>query len=286
MILVTTAYENLSFEVLPPITIPNDNTTETIRVRLHIDYDGKQLSFDIMNVYIPPIHGTSNGIESRIQNFSATNTFTPAYSDYENNNSMGLLIAGDVNAHAWEWDCNNDDDAIGGDIMNFMDDYGFKVLNDSLPTYHAHFNQHNNNDDNELKGETAPDVTFLHSVDGICASDWKRDNPIGKCHHDVLSYQIDIKDCINPLHRRASTRNKTSISWSKVDPDQFAVSVDMDILVIISLGMNIQYQVAKLNKSSITRRLSIMHTWKLQRNSLKDVVQILSAGALTNSKNY
>lgn len=37
------------------------------------------------------------------------------------NNYQGLLIAQEVNKHAWEWDAIVEDDVIRGDIMNFID---------------------------------------------------------------------------------------------------------------------------------------------------------------------
>lgn len=226
MILVSTAYDNLSFEILPPIKPNNDDTTETVRIRLSCDRHGKIVSVDVLNIYIiPPIH--KHDEDEREQHFGAANTFTPAFNEYERNNSQsqGLLIAGDVNAHAWEWDAISNEDDIGGDIMNFMDDYGFVVANDSLPTYHSSLHQHQTADG--MEGETAPDVTFLHSESSLSNSNWRHQNPIGKQHHDVIYYEIDLRDCIDPLHpRRQRQLHKTSVSWSKVDWSEFNTSTN------------------------------------------------------------
>ena len=76
-----------------------------------------------------------------------------------------------------------------------------------------------------MKGETAPDVTFFHSNFSLSISNWKHQNPIGKCHHDVISYEIDIRDCIDPLRPHRTCRNgRTSIAWSKVNWESFNAS--------------------------------------------------------------
>ena len=220
LIAISTEYENLSFEKLPLLDLGGDNTTETVRIRLFIKRGGKKfVSLDVLNIYIPPIHGGAE--DSREQRFDATRTFAPAFEDYQNNNSHGLLIAGDVNGHAWEWDAFSNEDAIGSGIMDFMDDNGFVVANDSLPTYHSFIHQRSDG----VEGETAPDVTFLHSDTSLSIKKWQHQNPIGRCHHDVISYEIDLRDCINPLRpKRPCNTRRTSIAWSKVDWEQFNAS--------------------------------------------------------------
>ena len=81
LILVSTAYENLSFEALPPIDLglDTDTTTELVRARLCCEQKGKPVSIDVLNIYIPPITGTA---DAREQHFSAVDTFTSAYDDY------------------------------------------------------------------------------------------------------------------------------------------------------------------------------------------------------------
>ena len=41
LILVSGTYDNLSHEALPPITSPINNTTELVRIRLHLKHQGK-----------------------------------------------------------------------------------------------------------------------------------------------------------------------------------------------------------------------------------------------------
>ena len=80
-----------------------------------------------------------------------------------------MLIAGDANAHAWEWDLMSNDDAIGGDIMDFMEENGFVVMNDSLPTYRAYVMESKTTaastqdceDSEDFRGRTAPDIMFF-----------------------------------------------------------------------------------------------------------------------------
>ena len=67
--------------------------------------------------------------EGREQHFCATETFSQVLRDYENNNSHGLLIAGDANAHAEEWDALSKEDSIGSDTVDFLDDNTFIVAN-------------------------------------------------------------------------------------------------------------------------------------------------------------
>ena len=82
MILVSTEYDNLSFEPLPPLNLPNDNTTEICRGRLSVDMDGKIVQTDILNIYIPPIHDKKAKIpnleEGREQHFCATEILSGA----------------------------------------------------------------------------------------------------------------------------------------------------------------------------------------------------------------
>ena len=79
MILVSTAYDNLSFETLPLIKPENDCITKTVRICLTCEMHKKQVSLDILNIYIPPIH--SDDADEQEQHFWATNTFTPAFND-------------------------------------------------------------------------------------------------------------------------------------------------------------------------------------------------------------
>ena len=99
--------------------------------------------------------------------------------------------------------------------MDFIDDKEFVVANNSCPTYHSHLNKNetekegiNNIEDINQKGETSPDVTFFHSNYDIIIRNWHRQEPIGKCHHDVLEYEIDLRNSINPLRDMSNKNNK------------------------------------------------------------------------------
>eukprot|EP00957_Ditylum_brightwellii_P178438 13591708-Ditylum_brightwellii.AAC.1 len=67
-------------------------------------------------------------------------------------------------------------------------------MNDTLPTYHSH---HENAAETHV-GETAPGVTFL-KLDTVKNCDWKRQHPMGLCHHDVIEYSVDFGEVVNPL---------------------------------------------------------------------------------------
>ena len=73
--------------------------------------------------------------------------------------------------------------------MDFIDENGFMILNDSLPTFHF---------SKSING-TAPDITLFKSEDNITITNWKREHPIGKCHHDVLTYSINYSDIVFPF---------------------------------------------------------------------------------------
>lgn len=75
----------------------------------------------VVHIYMAPINAYHNMRDERVQHFYVTETFTMAFSSYEISNSHGLLIAGDVYAHAWEWDATSEDDDIGTDMINLME---------------------------------------------------------------------------------------------------------------------------------------------------------------------
>ena len=142
------------------------------------------------------------------QDFKAMHNFSPVFDEYMANNLHGLIIAGDVNAHAREWDVIAEEVTIGGNVMNFIDEYGLMVMNDSLPTYHS-FVQSNINatpskaadspdKEENYQGRIAPEKTF-YTNNSICVTNWQHQHPIGQCHHYVLSCTINFGDFSNPL---------------------------------------------------------------------------------------
>eukprot|EP00957_Ditylum_brightwellii_P191663 14591718-Ditylum_brightwellii.AAC.1 len=95
----------------------------------------KPLPFDICNVYIPQIGGRN---DHRVQHFNAERTFGQITHEAITYESTGVLIVGDVNSHASGCDCYASEDAIGEEIEDFLDKNGFKIMIDTLPTYHSH----------------------------------------------------------------------------------------------------------------------------------------------------
>ncbi len=101
IILIKNSSKTLTFEVLPSTQSTSDTTTETLRVWLYIIHGRKQITIDVANIYIPPLHKNKNMGDERHQNFKALYTFDQILSDYKRMNSDGLLISGDFNAHPW-----------------------------------------------------------------------------------------------------------------------------------------------------------------------------------------
>eukprot|EP00957_Ditylum_brightwellii_P117567 8966607-Ditylum_brightwellii.AAC.1 len=200
MIMVRMDQPELKCADLPDINQGCNNTMEYNWVQIFLVVDNKPLPFDIFNVYIPPIGG---GNDHCIKRFNAERTFSQITQEAINYESVGVLIAGDVNAHAYGWNCYASEDAIGEEIEDFLDKNGFMIMNDTLPTYHSH---HENAAKTHV-GETAPDVTFLKS-DTVNIRDWKRQHPIGFCHNDVIKYSVDFGEVDNPLrpHNRATPK--------------------------------------------------------------------------------
>jgi Endonuclease-reverse transcriptase len=95
-----------------------------------------------------------------------------------------ILFCGDVNAHSKLWDAHSPEDNIGKHITSFLLNYGFVIDNDGNATYHGHHCR------------TAPDITTHHG--DILIDNWMRQEPIGKNHHNVLSYDIMIPFAILP----------------------------------------------------------------------------------------
>jgi hypothetical protein len=139
------------------------------------------ISLDVINIYMPPLNKNHNMGDDMEQHFYATDTFSLVFQDYVASNSHGFLIAGGVNAHAWELDTMAEDDAIGNDIIDFVDEFGFMVMNDSPPTYHSSVHSKTNAtsttspiaiaESSEAKEDfcrrTAPGVVFFHTNEAI-----------------------------------------------------------------------------------------------------------------------
>lgn len=93
------------------------------------------------------------------------------------------------------------------DIMKFMNDYGFIVPNDSLGTYHSspvnhqpqEMDKKEQQSVDETEGEAPSDVPFFLSEASLVIRNWRCQNLVGLGHHDVITCEIDLHDCINPL---------------------------------------------------------------------------------------
>lgn len=94
--------------------------------------------------------------------------FNQALDECHQHNSVRLLITWDISAHASEWDMNVPEDETGSAIMDFMDEGGFLLYSDSLPTYHVMKTDTNSSGFKRQKksrpivwnGDKAPNVTF------------------------------------------------------------------------------------------------------------------------------
>jgi len=135
MILIYNEYSCINYCTQHPLDLGPNKTTKIVWIRLFLQHNNFLLPIDIVNFYIPPIN-CGNG-ENRDQLFDATTIFSQAFQDYDTFHSLSLLVTGDVNAHAVEWDSTTTEDQLEYEIMGFLDYNGLVVLNGSLPTYHS-----------------------------------------------------------------------------------------------------------------------------------------------------
>lgn len=198
---------DLSFSVLPEYSLSTDTTTELQHLRLHIATFSGHQAVDITKVFIPSIHGSADNHQTQL--FDSECTFARAIAAAQEDPAcVRLLIAGNFNAHAPEWDIGSIGDRRGEDLADFLlfgeDRNYFEVLNDGLGTYHT------------STCDTAPDVSFL--CGGKRAHHWHRLPPLGGCHHDAITYCIDVTPDATPLqHLPRWEAKKTGISWQKVE---------------------------------------------------------------------
>ena len=126
---------------------PDDTTTEIQTVE--VDIGGKKLR--VTNVYIPPIRQCKG--DQREQKFEAE--YLPwKYTD---------IIAGDMNAHAKEWDKTSSEDKMGRDIADCVENNRFNVLNNGQPTYLSRSHE----------VTSTPDVTLAKNMRRATA-EWRR----------------------------------------------------------------------------------------------------------------
>lgn len=205
---------DLSFLGLAKYKIEPDKTTEFQRVRCFVQTkQGKHVTVDILHLYIPPIHGGSE--DTRVQLFNPDRVFRPAIEEQARlSDSVGLLVAGDVNAHSMSWDAIAKEDDLGVNINDYLEEHPFIVYNSGLPTFH------------QAGIRSAPDVTFFCGSASI--QKWGRLPAIGRTHHDLLHYDLISTDALlrtNPRRRP----HKTSISWRKVQWTPFINDVEASL---------------------------------------------------------
>eukprot|EP00957_Ditylum_brightwellii_P005662 431845-Ditylum_brightwellii.AAC.1 len=100
-----------------------------------------------------------------------------------------------MNAHAKDWDSKSNKDRI--DIRDYTDENGINIFNNALPTYHT------------SKEGTTSDITLFESETAM-VEEWQRQPLLGKCHHDVTQYLINLEEVIDPLkERERKTPKKT-----------------------------------------------------------------------------
>ena len=118
-ILVTSSRSDLIFWELERPQLDPDVTTEIVADRVYLNPVAGKRSLDIVNIYIPPIHAGSD--DHHQQFFSADRTLFPFLKGVQSeDDSLGLIVAGDINAHALEWDIYSLEDRIGTDIVDFL----------------------------------------------------------------------------------------------------------------------------------------------------------------------
>ena len=160
-----------------------------------------------MNIYVPPIHRGSN--DSRRQLFSADRTFLPFLQGVESAaDSIGLIVAGDINAHALEWDIYSHEDGIGLDIIDFLDGNGFTVWNDGLPTYHVAI------------------LVLLRTLRSRLVIWRYKTGHTNLLLANAITTPYRMRSTLTQsaapfLHRRRTNVYRTSISWRKVDWSTF-----------------------------------------------------------------
>ena len=186
----------LSFERLHFPENDDLEMTDMAAVRLYHRSPAGLTVIDTVNLYHPPI--SSSPRDSRPSTFNLQSFMRPLCegNDQLPYDNRAILFCGDVNAYSKLWDTHTPEDNIGKHIESILLDYGFAIDNDGNATYHARHCR------------TAPDLT-THRGD-IFVENWTRQEPIGKNHHNVLSYDIVIPFSILPSNPLPHTTSSSS----------------------------------------------------------------------------
>ena len=207
-ILVRRFDDRIACEPLPDLISPTDST-EVLAVKLHFLNPAGPMEIYVINVYRPQVLN-----DNRTQEFDLENMLAPILAADQD---ASIMLCGDANMHSRLWDSYGKEDKLGKDAAFFLSENNFQVWNTGEPTFIT------------KKARTAPDITCSHG--DISVHNRQLEAPFGKCHHQVLSYDV-IPDFVDP--RLTSNDNSdswchTKISWSKVDWGAFNVKV-LDIV--------------------------------------------------------
>ena len=174
---------------------------------------------DIINIYPLPI--TSYVYDSHTPSFNFQSLLHPLCegNDQLPNDNHMILLCDNINSHSKLWDNHSPEDSIGKQITSFLLDYSFIIDNDGNPTYHA------------CKCHMAPNIT-THWWGDIIIDHWQRQEPIGKSHHNVLSYDIVMPFATLPSLTTPPTHSThySQPSWSQSNWIQFNACVTSNIL--------------------------------------------------------
>jgi len=217
-------HDRLTFDRLDEINLLPDVATEIVRARLFFKNPTGLSILDIVNIYRPPI-SSSNG-DCRSQVFDMNDILTAVCSnndDMDSCTSRAILLGGDLNAHSKLWDSHNREDKLGTNIATSLLEHGFTVANDGGATYYARPNV-----------RTAPDITC--SRGDISIRNWNCAEPYGKCHHNIISY--DVVMSYASLHSLSTSflnhLYRTRPSWQNINYTQYNSHLEHTLFTIFA----------------------------------------------------
>lgn len=150
-----------------------------------------KLKINIVSVYNPPKNVINqNHWEKFISNFD-----------------FPLILAGDVNAHHYQWGCNFCD-KTGKELLSALENSELVLLNDGTPTYVNNINQTNN---------IALDIT-LCSPNIINKIEWKvHDDPLGSNHLPIVMeiHNTKTNDC--DLNKSTRKWQIKAVNWDEYE---------------------------------------------------------------------
>ena len=200
--------DSLKIEQLPPISFPQDDTTEVLQLKIY--WNERAIVFT--NIYVPPMWGGEG--ESRTQNFLANNVLSRCM---EGQFDSEHVFGGDFNGHHPSWDSGNwddgegvsggiDSDRIGEDVYNWTLDNNMVVMNDpEIPTFIS---------STTSARRSSPDITMCTSSTVIHS--WGVVRRLAS-DHLVIGFSItNTESSFRPRNRSSKVR-KTRYSFKKAD---------------------------------------------------------------------